>query len=224
MSVKMQSEIEIFFTSFIKMFVEKKILIDLRYLLLAVRIFNLPPFPDLRRRLVQFIHAEVTRVFFTLPSGRGLVQTRIPSVISIRVVISLGVGFSLKMKMICWIFFIENILEQNKKKTTKWDTGSKYWTKWELVFRKMNKIAGFIVFSHSIYFMITVIYMYSFCSFELCIAFTRRPLIRRMHDMSFKFSIIPRQWYLSFWQVEVLSLILKIPFKKKLPGKFLKFP
>lgn len=112
----MQSEIEIFFTSFIKMFVEKKILIDLRYLLLAVRIFNLPPFPGLRRRLVQFIHAEVTRIFFTLPSGRGLVQTRIPSVISIRVVISLGVGFSLKMKIICFVFFIENILEQNKKK------------------------------------------------------------------------------------------------------------
>lgn len=112
----MQSEIEIFFTSFIKMFVEKKILIDLRYLLLAVRIFNLPPFPGLRRRLVQFIHAEVTRIFFTLPSGRGLVQTRIPSVISIRVVISLGVGFSLKMKIICYFFFIENILEQNKKK------------------------------------------------------------------------------------------------------------
>lgn len=112
----MQSEIEIFFTSFIKMFVEKKILIDLRYLLLAVRIFNLPPFPGLRRRLVQFIHAEVTRVFFTFSSGRGLVQTRIPSVISIRVVISLGVGFSLKMKIICYFFFIENILEQNKKK------------------------------------------------------------------------------------------------------------
>lgn len=197
------------------MFVEKKNLIDLRYLLLAVRIFNLPPFPGLRRRLVQFIHAEVTRVFFTFSSGRGLVQTRIPSVISICVVISLGVGFSLKMKIICWFFFIENILEQNKKKKpTKWDTGSKYWTKWELVYRKMNKIAGFIVFSHWIYFMIIVIYMYSFCSFELCIAFTRGPLIRRMHDMSFKFSIIPRQWYLSFWQVEVLSLILKIPFKK----------
>lgn len=65
---------------------------------------------------MQFIHAEVTRVFFTFPSGRGLVQTRIPSVISIRVVISLGVGFSLKMKIICFFFFIENILEQNKKK------------------------------------------------------------------------------------------------------------
>lgn len=65
---------------------------------------------------MQFIHAEVTRVFFTFPSGRGLVQTRIPSVISIRVVISLGVGFSLKMKIICYFFFIENILEQNKKK------------------------------------------------------------------------------------------------------------
>lgn len=114
----MQSEIKTFFDDNpVKMFVEKKNLIDLRYLLLAVRIFNLPPFPDLRRRLVQFIHAEVTRVFFTFPSGRGLVQTRIPSVISIRVVISLGVGFSLKMKIICFFcFFIENILEQNKKK------------------------------------------------------------------------------------------------------------
>lgn len=113
----MQSEIKIFFEDNpVKMFVEKKNLIDLRYLLLAVRIFYLPPFPGLRRRLVQFIHAEVTRIFFTLPSGRGLVQTRIPSVISIRVVISLGVGFSLKMKIICYFFFIENILEQNKKK------------------------------------------------------------------------------------------------------------
>lgn len=114
----MQSEIKIFFDDNpVEMFVEKKNLIDLRYLLLAVRIFNLPPFPDLRRRLVQFIHAEVTWVFFTFSSGRGLVQTRIPSVISICVVISLGVGFSLKMKIICFFcFFIENILEQNKKK------------------------------------------------------------------------------------------------------------
>lgn len=111
----MQSEIKTFFDDNpVEMFVEKKNLIDLRYLLLAVRIFYLPPFSGLRRRLVQFIHAEVTRIFFTLPSGRGLVQTRIPSVISIRVVISLGVGFSLKIKIICF-FFIENIKKRRKK-------------------------------------------------------------------------------------------------------------
>lgn len=83
-----------------KCLLKKKNLIDLRYLLLAVRIFNLPPFPGLWRGLVQLIHAEVTRIFITFPSGRGLVQTRIPSVISVRVVISLGVRFSLKMKII----------------------------------------------------------------------------------------------------------------------------
>lgn len=83
-----------------KCLLKKKNLIDLRYLLLAVRIFNLPPFPGLWRGLVQLIHAEVTRIFITFPSGRGLVQTRIPSVISVRVIISLGVRFSLKMKII----------------------------------------------------------------------------------------------------------------------------
>lgn len=97
---KMQSEIKIFFDDNPVNVCWKKNLIDLRYLLLAVRIFNLPPFPGLWRGLVQLIHAEVTRIFITFPSGRGLVQTRIPSVISVRVVISLGVRFSLKMKII----------------------------------------------------------------------------------------------------------------------------
>lgn len=109
----MQSEIKIFFDDNpVNVCWKKKNLIDLRYLLLAVRIFNLPPFPGLWRGLVQLIHAEVTRIFITFPSGRGLVQTRIPSVISVRVVISLGVRFSLKMKII-WEFLSNIIIYYN---------------------------------------------------------------------------------------------------------------
>ena len=72
--------------------------ICVKYLLFAISIPWLSLSPGFRNGWFEFIHTKVARIFIVRFPDGGFVKTRISSVISVGIVESLGVGFSLQPK------------------------------------------------------------------------------------------------------------------------------